>query len=99
MRNLPPLLAIRAYEAAARHGSFTRAAEELAMTQAGVSYQVRLLEDRVGAPLFVRRARDVVLTDAGRRLAGPSAQALDALAAAYTAARDEGEGVLRITAL
>jgi len=46
---LPPLAAVRVFEAAARHQNFTRAAEELGMTQAAVSYQIRLLEDRVGA--------------------------------------------------
>ena len=51
---LPPLTAIRAFEAAARHESFTKAAAELGMTQAAISYQVKLLEDRVGAPLFLR---------------------------------------------
>src|SRR5262245_9084824 len=66
---LPPLSAIRAFEAAARHGSFTKAAEELGMTQAAVSYQVKLLEDRLGAPLFLREARRVVLSEAGKRLA------------------------------
>jgi LysR family glycine cleavage system transcriptional activator len=47
--NLPPLAAIRVFEAAARHGNFTKAAEELGMTQAAVSYQIKLLEERVGA--------------------------------------------------
>ena len=48
---LPPLAAVRAFEAAARLGSFTRAAAELGMTQAAVSYQIKLLEERVGTPL------------------------------------------------
>ena len=60
---------IRAFEAAARHASFTKAAEELGMTQAAVSYQIKVLEERVGAPLFLRRPRQVVLTEAGQRLA------------------------------
>ena len=63
---LPPLAAVRVFEAAARHLSFTRAAAELGMTQAAVSYQIRLLEDRVGAPLFHRLTRKVALTEAGR---------------------------------
>ena len=45
--------------------SFTRAAEELGMTQAAVSYQIKLLEERLGAPLFLRRPREVALTEAG----------------------------------
>ena len=61
--------AIRVFEAAARHASFTKAAEELGMTQAAVSYQIKVLEERVGAPLFLRRPRQVALTDVGQRLA------------------------------
>ena len=61
--HLPPLAAIRVFEAAARHLSFTRAAQELGMTQAAVSYQIKLLEERVGAPLFFRRPREVALDD------------------------------------
>lgn len=45
------------FESASRHASFTRAAEELGMTQAAVSYQIKLLEERVGAPLFLRKPR------------------------------------------
>ena len=54
MRRLPPLAAIRAFEAAARTENFTAAAAELGMTQAAVSYQVKSLEERLGAPLFIR---------------------------------------------
>ena len=60
---LPPLAAIRVFEAAARLGSFTRAGEELAMTQAAVSYQIKLLEERLGLLLFVRQPRQVTLTE------------------------------------
>lgn len=67
-RRLPPLAALRAFEAAARHVSFRQAAEELGVTPTAISHQVRLLEDSLGFALFVRRARGVVLTDAGRRL-------------------------------
>ena len=66
---LPPLGAIRVFEAAARLGSFTKAAAELGMTQAAVSYQIKVLEERVGTPLFLRRPRQVSLTEAGQRLA------------------------------
>lgn len=75
MQKLPPLNAIRAFEAAARHQSFTRAAEELGMTQAAVSYQIKQLEDRLGEPLFVRMPRQVELTSVGRRLAPAVAEA------------------------
>ena len=54
---LPPLAAIRVFESAARHLSFTRAATELGMTQAAVSYQIKVLEERLGAPLFLRQPR------------------------------------------
>ena len=49
LQQLPPLTAVRAFEAVARHLSFTKAAGELGMTQAAVSYQIKLLEERVGA--------------------------------------------------
>ena len=62
---MPPLAAVRAFEAAARLRSFTRAGQELGMTQAAVSYQIKLLEERVGAPLFLRAARQVELTALG----------------------------------
>jgi LysR family glycine cleavage system transcriptional activator len=57
MRHLPPLASVRVFEAAARHENFTLAAGELGMTQAAVSYQIRLLEERLGLPLFVRSKR------------------------------------------
>jgi LysR family glycine cleavage system transcriptional activator len=65
MRRLPPLSAIRVFEAAARHEHFTAAADELGMTQAAVSYQIRALEERVGVKLFERSKGRVRLTDAG----------------------------------
>jgi LysR family glycine cleavage system transcriptional activator len=99
LSKLPPLSAIRAFEAAARHESFTKAAAELGMTQAAVSYQVKLLEDRVGAPLFLRQARRVVLSEAGRRLAPPVAEAFQRLHGAFAAMRDTAEGVLAVTAV
>ncbi len=97
--NLPPLAAIRAFEAAARLSSFTRAGEELAMTQAAVSYQVKVLEDRIGQPLFVRRARQVELTDTGRALAAGATEALRLLADSYERARSGGQGTLSITTI
>jgi len=66
MRALPPPAWLRTYEAAARHMSFTRAAAELSVTQSAVSQQIRLLEDRLGEPLFHRLPQSVQLTDAGR---------------------------------
>ena len=99
MSNLPPLAAIRAFEAAARHGSFTKAAPELGMTQAAVSYQVKLLEDRLGTPLFLRQARKVVLSETGKRLAPPVAEAFQRLEGAFATLREISESVLAITAV
>src|SRR5437588_194229 len=73
MRRLPPLAAIRAFEAAARTENFTAAAAELGMTQAAVSYQVKSLEERLGAPLFVREKGRARLTPLGARLLPPLA--------------------------
>jgi LysR family glycine cleavage system transcriptional activator len=99
MPALPPLAAVRAFEAAARHGSFTKAAAELGMTQAAVSYQVKLLEDRVGAPLFLRLPKKVVLSEAGKRLAPPVSEAFQRLEAAFAAMRETSDSVLSITAI
>lgn len=65
---LPPLTWFRAFEAAARHLSFTLAADELGFTQSAISQHVRALEDRLGCQLFVRANRSLQLTDAGRLL-------------------------------
>src|SRR6056297_1087856 len=65
---LPPLNALRAFEAAARHQGFVGAAEELHVTRGAISRQVRLLEDHLGTRLFHRHGQGVALTDAGRRL-------------------------------
>jgi LysR family glycine cleavage system transcriptional activator len=94
---LPPLSAIRAFEAAARHASFTKAAQELGMTQAAVSYQIRVLEDRVGVPLFLRRPRQVVLTEAGRSLAPAISEAFALMSEAYAAVRSGAQGTLVIS--
>ena len=63
---LPPLNALRAFEAIARHLSFAKAAEELHVTPAALSHQIRALEDQLGLELFHRRTRAIELTDAGR---------------------------------
>ena len=96
---LPPLAAVRVFEAAARHGNFTRAAEELGMTQAAVSYQIRLLEERLGTPLFLRRPRQVVLTAAGQKLAPATTHALETLDAAFAALESREGEVLVVTAV
>lgn len=68
MRRLPPLSSLRAFEAAARHGSFKRAASELAVTPTAISHQIRSLEEHTGLLLFVRQIRQVKLTEAGAQL-------------------------------
>lgn len=96
---LPPLPAIRAFEAAARLGSFTRAADELHMTQAAVSYQIKQLERRLGLGLFHRQPRQVVLTPAGHRLAPAVLDAFKQLRTAFAQAIERVETELAITAL
>jgi LysR family glycine cleavage system transcriptional activator len=97
MRRLPPLAAIRAFEAAARTENFTAAAAELGMTQAAVSYQVKSLEERLGAPLFVREKGRARLTPLGARLLPALSSAFDAMEAAFSSHREEDESLLSIT--
>ncbi|MGV2931513.1 LysR family transcriptional regulator [Vreelandella venusta] len=68
MRPYLPLKALRAFEASARHLNFTRAAEELCVTQAAVSHQVKLLENQLQVPLFIRLPRGLMLTQEGELL-------------------------------
>ncbi len=79
MRKLPNLNALRAFDAAARQGSFARAADELGVSHAAVSRQVRNLESELGVALFERHARHVVLTGEGSLLARTVADSLSAL--------------------
>lgn len=65
---LPPLNALRAFEAAARHNGFVAASEELNVTRGAISRHIKLLEEHLGTPLFRRNAKGVDLTDAGKRL-------------------------------
>jgi LysR family transcriptional regulator, glycine cleavage system transcriptional activator len=97
MPKLPPMSAVRVFEAAARHQSFTRAAEELGMTQAAVSYQIKMLEDRIGAPLFTRLPRQVALTAKGRQLAPAVTEAFEALRVAFADVEDAVQTILSIT--
>jgi LysR family glycine cleavage system transcriptional activator len=97
MRRLPPLAAIRAFEAAARTENFTAAAAELGMTQAAVSYQVKSLEERLGAPLFVREKGRARLTALGARLVPALSGAFDQIEAAFANHREEDESLLSIT--
>ncbi|MFC4671107.1 transcriptional regulator GcvA [Seohaeicola nanhaiensis] len=84
---LPPLTALRAFDAAARHMSFAKAADELHVTPAALSFQIKSLEEHLGQPLFRRLNRAVELTEAGRALAPGTAEGFRALNAAWAAAR------------
>ncbi|HYE43498.1 MAG TPA: LysR substrate-binding domain-containing protein [Caulobacteraceae bacterium] len=94
-----PLSGVRVFEAAARLNSFTRAAEELGMTQAAVSWQVKALERRLGQTLFKRLPREVVPTPAGERLAGAATRAIALLSAAVADITETAEGVLSVTTM
>ena len=81
-RSLPPLTALRAFEAAARHKSFKLAADELHVTPSAVSHAVASLEDFLGIKLFHRRVRRLLLTDAGNAYLTPLTRAFDTISAA-----------------
>jgi LysR family glycine cleavage system transcriptional activator len=97
---LPPLNALRVFDAAARHGSFTRAAADLHVTQTAVSHQMRLLESHLGVTLFVRLPRRLVLTTEGRAYAAELHRVFERIRAA-TAGLSAGprREVLAVTAL
>jgi LysR family glycine cleavage system transcriptional activator len=76
---MPALNALKAFEAAARHESFAKAADELGVTAAAVSHQVKALEEWLGGPLFSRHAQGLSLTETGRRVLPAFAGAFDAL--------------------
>ncbi|EZH82353.1 LysR family transcriptional regulator [Ectopseudomonas composti] len=80
-RRLPPLSALRAFEAAARHESAKQAAEELSVTATAISHQIRALEDALGVALFVRKPRQLELTMAGRELQQTLESAFDSIGA------------------
>lgn len=100
-RQLPPLNAVRVFEAAARHLSFTRAAQELNVTQAAVSHQIKALEGHLGFRLFRRTGRSLMLTDEAQILFPAVRDSLDALHAAFRLVLDEDgaetAGVLTVT--
>src|SRR5215207_9221997 len=80
LRRLPPLNALKAFEAAALHESFTRAAQELCVTQGAVSHQVKALEAEIGVKLFNRERQRLVITEAGRQYLGVLRDAFDRIA-------------------
>src|SRR3981081_3870763 len=79
---LPPMDLLQGFEAAARHLSFTKAGEELFLTQSAVSRQIKDLEDQLGVPLFERRHRALLLTEAGQQFYASAAQVLATMRAA-----------------
>ena len=99
MRRIPPLAALRAFEAAARHLSFSRAADELRVTPTAVSHHIRSLEEFCGQRLFQRRPRPLALTRAGESLFPVLRAGLDAFAAAIVSiSRNDIQRTLRVTA-
>ena len=98
MQKLPPLVELRAFEAAARHLSFKKAAAELGVTPTAISHQIRLLERYCGRALFRRRPRPLSLTDAGARLFPAIRGGLEAFATAIAAVKRDGhQQPLRVT--
>lgn len=87
-RVLPPLSALRAFEAAARHRSAKHAADELSVTATAISHQLRALEEWLGIPLFLRKPRKLELTAAGRELLDDLGQAFDTMATAVARLRE-----------
>jgi len=96
-RSLPPLYALRAFEAAARHSSFTRAAEELSITQSAVSRHIRTLEEHFACRLFQRSGRTIQLTEAARALLPGVREGFLSLERACSILLTE-EGILRMKA-
>ncbi|MDX8514884.1 transcriptional regulator GcvA [Mesorhizobium captivum] len=98
-RLLPGTRALRTFEAAARHLNFTRAADELGLTPAAVSHQIKEIEDQLDLVLFTRTSRTIRLTEAGNVLFEASIDALDLLGRAVTRARKmtRGTALLKIT--
>lgn len=99
-QRLPPLNALRAFEAAARHLSFTKAAEELHVTQAAISHQIKGLEETLGIQLFRRLNRRLLLTEAGQAYLPPLTDVFEQIGAA-TRRLYQGEetGTLKVSVL
>jgi LysR family transcriptional regulator, glycine cleavage system transcriptional activator len=96
---LPPLHAFRTFEAAARHGNFTRAAAELHITHGAISHQMKALEHELGVALFRRRGRGVQLTEPGRDLAATVRDALDRIERGVEQLRGRTHRALTISVL
>ncbi|NEX61395.1 transcriptional regulator GcvA [Noviherbaspirillum galbum] len=100
LRKLPNLAALRAFEAAARHQNFSRAAEEIHVTHGAISHQVRALEEELGVALFARHGKRIAITLEGERFAATLRKALTDIATAAESIRaDTRQKRLTITAL
>jgi LysR family glycine cleavage system transcriptional activator len=100
LRRLPNLAALRAFEAAARHQNFSRAAEEVHVTHGAISHQVRALEEELGVALFTRHGKRIAITAEGERFAAILRESLGDIAAAADALRADAKQMrLTITAL
>ncbi len=98
LKQLPPLNSLRAFEAAARHLSFTKGAAELNVTQGAVSHQVKALEERLGFKLFLRRRQGLLLTEAGRACQLFVRDAFDRLGAGFDALYEKDDaGILTVS--
>jgi len=100
MRPIPGTRALRTLAAAGRHLNFTRAADELGLTPAAVSYQIKEIEDQLGVVLFVRSSRAIRLTEAGVVLCDAAVEAIDLMGRAVTRAHKmtRGAALLKVTA-
>ncbi|HCX66880.1 MAG TPA: LysR family transcriptional regulator, partial [Rhodobiaceae bacterium] len=96
-RRLPSLKALRAFEAAARHGSFSQAAGELSVTHAAISHQIRALEEALGAPLFHRTGRQVELTERGQKLFPVLSAAFEQMAEGWAQASAKDSSALTVS--
>src|SRR6266513_1681281 len=98
MDKLPPLVELRAFDAAARHLSFKKAAREIGVTPTAISHQIRLLERYCGRAVFRRRPRPLSLTDAGARLFPVIREGLESFVTAFAAVkRDRDRQPIRVT--
>ena len=98
LRRLPPLNALKAFEAAARHESFTRAADELCVTQGAVSHQVKALEEELGLKLFTRERQRLIITEQGREYLAVLRDAFDRIALGTESLKQrQSTGVLTVS--
>lgn len=97
-RRLPNFSALRAFEAAARHENFSRAADELRLTHGAISHQVRALEEELGRPLFVRHGRQVKITHEAKQFAALLGKTFDHIGTAVDAMRRDAPRTLTLAA-